>query len=247
MTRHATAIEQTAASGLPRPSVAQLPNARFERKFVVRDRWMAETLAVVRRHPAGFGRAYPDRIVNSVYLDTPGLTDYLDHLHGASRRSKTRIRWYGPLEATVARPTLERKLKFGAVGGKQTWPLPPVSLDVARGRVSFVGGLDNAGLPEIVTASLKLREPVVLVRYRRQYFESSARRFRLTIDDHLSFVRVRASGAMVTAPQPSDAGIIIELKYAPELAEDAETVAARLTFRTGRFSKYLTGVEALAI
>ena len=111
----------------------------------------------------------------------------------------------------------------------------------------FSNGLEQAGLPEIVTASLKLREPVVLVRYRRQYFESGARRFRLTVDDRLSFVRVRASGALVTTPLPFNPGTILELKYAPELAEEAETVSARLTFRTGRFSKYLTGVEALAI
>jgi hypothetical protein len=84
MIRHDTDTTRTIEAGTPLPTTVQLPNARFERKFVVGERSMA---------------------------DTPGLTDYRDHLHGAFRRSKTRVRWYGPIEATIARPTLERKLK----------------------------------------------------------------------------------------------------------------------------------------
>lgn len=65
---------------------------RYERKFVAPDSDLGEVLALVRRHPAAFGQAYPPRTVNNVYLDTPARRDYFDHVAGVGNRSKTRIR-----------------------------------------------------------------------------------------------------------------------------------------------------------
>ena len=70
--------------------------------------------AWLRLHPAGFADAYPLRLVNNVYLDTPDLTSLADHLDGAHERSKLRFRWYGSGK-TAVRGSLELKCKSGQV------------------------------------------------------------------------------------------------------------------------------------
>ena len=71
------------------------PNLRYERKFIADRLALAEVLALVKRHPAAFREAYPARNVNNLYLDSPDLRDYRDHVNGIAHRTKTRIRWYG--------------------------------------------------------------------------------------------------------------------------------------------------------
>jgi hypothetical protein len=56
---------------------------------------LPEVLAMVRRHPVGFIEAYLPRMVNNIYLDSPGLNSFFDHINGVSNRAKTRVRWYG--------------------------------------------------------------------------------------------------------------------------------------------------------
>ena len=41
------------------------------------------------------GAAFPDRIVNNVYFDTPDLAAFEANLWGAPERRKCRLRWYG--------------------------------------------------------------------------------------------------------------------------------------------------------
>jgi hypothetical protein len=72
-----------------------VPNPRYERQFVARAQTLTEVLALVHRHPAAFREVYPARAVNNIYLDSASLGDYIDHVHGAARRVKTRLRWAG--------------------------------------------------------------------------------------------------------------------------------------------------------
>src|SRR5450759_5211206 len=64
----------------PWPMKAELPPIiktgavtaiRYERKWVPAGFSLAEVLAMVRRHPAAFRPAFPERQVNNIYLDTP--------------------------------------------------------------------------------------------------------------------------------------------------------------------------------
>src|SRR5262252_6173812 len=106
-----------------------LPNPRYERKFVTAGFSLHDLEAIIRRHPAGFREAYRPRIINNVYLDSPGLRNFHDHVNGAANRSKTRIRWYGPPAREVQKPLLERKLKSGQVSGKIVEPLPGFTMN----------------------------------------------------------------------------------------------------------------------
>jgi hypothetical protein len=222
-----------------------LPHLRYERKFLASGASLAEVLAGVRQHPGLFREAYPDRTVNSLYLDSPARRDYFQHVNGAANRVKTRIRWYGPLSGHIERPTLERKFKRGSVSGKTGCPLPALHVNGGIAPPDLNAALDGAGMPENLRTALRHLEPAVVVSYRRHYFQSANGGFRLTVDSRLRFLRLHgATGAMTPVPD-HPYPVIIELKYEPRHADEATRVAEPLPYRLSRSSKYVLGIERL--
>jgi hypothetical protein len=223
---------------------AALPSARYERKFLVSGLSLERILSVVTLHRASFRRTYPDRLVNNIYLDSPSLKDYFDHLAGARHRSKTRVRWYGPGETEASRPVLERKFKSGDVGGKQGYSLPAFSIGPEWRQRGLDEALSGAGLPDALWWSLRHLEPVLRNRYRRHYFENADRRFRLTIDSGLEVSRLPRSGRAWACPLRLST-TIVEVKYAPAHADGADELTGRFPFRLAQYSKYVAAMELL--
>jgi hypothetical protein len=221
-----------------------LPSLRYERKFIVRALSLAEVLAAVHRHPAVFREVYPARAINNIYLDSPGLQDYLDHVNGAANRVKTRIRWYGPLSGPVEKPVLERKLKRGLVSGKLSYALPPVSVNGSVPRQELEAALAQACLPESLQATLRHLQPSVVNRYQRRYFLSADRRFRLTVDSQIQFFGAGSTNGWKAPLFPRDIAFVIELKFDPRDADHAPAIANALPCRVARCSKYVLGIEA---
>jgi hypothetical protein len=220
-----------------------LPNPRYERKFVADGLVLAELLALVRRHPAAFREAYPPRFVNNIYLDSHRRSDYRDHIAGVANRSKTRVRWYGSPSGPIARPVLEQKLKRGLVSGKITHDLPGLSLNGGALRSLLYDTFDTAQLPERLRFNLHCLEPSLFNRYRRYYFLSGDRRFRLTVDTDLQFGRATAQGGSGAALVRLPPILILELKFGPSEAERASRITNALPFRLARCSKYALGIE----
>jgi hypothetical protein len=227
----------------PVPSPA---NFRYERKFIAHGVSLAEVLVMVRQLPALFREAYPARAINNLYLDSPTLRDYFDHVGGTANRIKTRIRWYGPLHGHIPRPTLEQKVKRGQVSGKVSRALPPLHVNGGLTRAALAAFLDAGGLPDRLRAGLRHLEPALVNRYQRRYYESADHRLRLTVDSQLEFLGPHGAGGtqwQSLVGRPHD--VIIELKYAPEHADAAAAVANHLPFRMVRCSKYVLGIERL--
>ncbi|HEY5910251.1 MAG TPA: VTC domain-containing protein [Verrucomicrobiae bacterium] len=129
---------------------ASLPNARYERKFTLPGVPLEQALILVRRHPAAFREAYPERTVNNLYLDSPALSDYHDHVNGAPNRLKTRVRWYGDRNGSILNPMLERKLKRGLLSGKVTHPLPSFILNGDGAAAVLEAAFTCARLPDLL-------------------------------------------------------------------------------------------------
>jgi hypothetical protein len=220
-------------------------NPRYERKFVAEGFSLSEVLAVVRRHPAGFRETYPARTVNNLYLDSPELRDYHDHVNGIARRTKTRVRWYGAWSGCIATPTLEYKLKQGHVSGKVSNGLPPLSMNGHVSRTDLEAAFDKASLPELTRLALRHLQPSLLNRYRRHYFQSAAGRFRLTVDSDLQFAPARQVQGMQISFGPPASPIVVELKYGLDQAEGTASVTNLIPFRMARCSKYVLGLTAL--
>jgi len=221
------------------------PNPRYERKFVTDGLDLSEVLAMVRRHPAAFRETYPSRSVNNIYLDSPELRDYHDHVDGAAHRTKTRLRWYGTWSGCIAAPTLEHKLKRGLVSGKVSHGLPPLSMNGHVSRSDLVAAFDRANLPAPARFTLQHLQPSLLNRYRRHYFQSADGRFRLTVDSDLEFAAARQAHGTGVSFCPPAAPVVVELKYDLAEAEFAAPVSNALPFRLARCSKYVLGITSL--
>jgi len=207
---------------------------RYERKYKVEglERSALEQLILV--HPAAFVKAFPDRQINNVYWDTANWDHAQDSLSGAPMRTKIRVRWYGAVDEVIKKAVLEIKSKSNMQGGKTLTPLPDCTWQT---------------LPALVDDRLqqafpgKAYQPVLVNSYQRTYFQSMDGRFRLTVDDGMTY------GAYLPwrfATPIEDPGMVVELKYdAPEDA-DADEIAAYLGLRMTKHSKYTRGISLVS-
>ena len=133
----------------------------------------------------------------------------------------------------------------GRFQGKAGCPLPALHVNGGIAPPDLNAALDQAGMPENLRTALRHLEPAVVVSYRRHYFESANRAFRLTVDSRLGFLRLQgASGAMTPVPD-HPYPVILELKYDPHHADEARRMTEPMPYRLSRSSKYVLGIERL--
>ncbi len=101
---------------------------RFERKYRIENMSIGHVIQIVKSHPSGFYKAFPDRVVNNIYFDTPNLECFNDNLNGLSHRKKYRVRWYAEKIQHISNPKLEIKYKENMLGGKVVFDIKEFSL-----------------------------------------------------------------------------------------------------------------------
>ena len=96
---------------------------RYERKYRIKGKHVSEILYLLKNNPFNFKSHYPDRFVNSIYLDTLKLENYNDNQIGIANRKKKYeiLKWYGYDKSNIENPKLEKKIKIGWVGKKRTY------------------------------------------------------------------------------------------------------------------------------
>jgi len=217
---------------------------RYERKFVTTlpvPRVLAE---YVTRHPAMFMVAYPPRRVSNLYLDTPGLKFYNDHIHGANQRRKVRIRWYSSLWEQVNNPVIEIKERNGGVNVKYAASVLPFSLT----------GLESKWNPELDDNSRQmcalhgidagLLQPALINSYTRHYYVSADGVFRLTVDHGIENFMVQGRIKKLHTGIEGQS-TIIELKYNLNDSDNASGISNFFPFRISRNSKYINGINSM--
>lgn len=220
---------------------------RFERKYHVVDLRLEEIEHLVRRNPALFRPAYPPRIINNIYFDTPGLQSLLENIDGIADRTKARIRWYGPMLGRHEKPVLEFKLKRGMVGAKNSFRLRPLTVNRGMGAGDVWSCLDASNLPETIIGPLRSFEPVLLNRYQRKYFVSADNAYRITLDFGLEFFRFERLHNTFAAHVRDHQSTVVELKYSGAIDRIDERVASYFPFRVTRMSKFVTGLQSVGI
>jgi len=131
------------------------------------------------------------------------------------------------------------------VGFKRRFDLAPLAVPDGLARQRLREFLRRSTLPPDVATRLATAQARLLNTYRRAYFVSADRRFRITIDTNLKTYDV-GSRLRRSIRRPSDAdSVIVELKYALNADEDAHQVTNALPFRLWKSSKYVTGMEKL--
>ncbi|MFT6338577.1 MAG: SPX domain protein involved in polyphosphate accumulation [Halioglobus sp.] len=177
-----------------------------------------------------FSAAYPDRWVNSIYLDNMNYGALRENLSGVSNRSKFRIRWYGKDFHNIPNPILEEKIKVNLLGYKNFKKLESTTLSAENLRRR----LDVDLLKDL---SIK---PVVMVRYLRTYLESFDHRVRITIDRDLQY---RGVNNYEMDPFPDfDEALILEIKYDQDIEEEIQDILQSVKYRLTKNSKFVSGM-----
>ena len=158
-------------------------------------------------------------------------------------RLKVRLRWYG--KSGIGNPCLELKLKKSMLGGKIRFLLNPGLFDPDNANEANLHQLFiNLDLdPGMLDYMVRLK-PTLNNSYRRKYFLSSDRKFRITLDTNLEYYRP----IMDDAPAhiySDNRSTVIELKYAPEDDFCSRAVSQSFPFPVTKNSKYITGIDSI--
>ena len=229
---------------------APLSHARYERKFAIASLGLPEIRWLIRTNPALFRPIYAPRYISNVYFDTLDRKFFNDNVAGVASRLKVRIRWYHPEHHSsrtadqkwIEKPILELKIKEGLAGWKESYPLPPLSLDALFCRNSLQRIAEEASLPPRVVTLLNGLTPALTNRYLRAYFKSACEAFRVTLDNSLSYAAL-SGFSYAKQREVRDRGLhIIELKYTVANAAGAPRITNAFPFRLSRNSKYVRGM-----
>jgi len=218
---------------------------RKERKFLVKGTDAPAVESIVKAHPAMFSQPFPPRFINNIYFDSPQFGNYGDNVVGAKNRHKFRIRWYGDQFGYIKKPILEIKIKKGLAGSKRHYPLIPFTLEKGFNQMDMNTIFDQSDLPPLVREMLQYQSPTLINRYFRKYFLSADRRFRVTLDTKLRFVRIARHQNSFLQRRSVDNQVIVELKYDIVDDADAKRISNLFPFRLSKSSKYVIGVDHL--
>ncbi len=216
---------------------------RFEIKYVAPASQLEDVLQWVRLNPYGFFEPYPNRQVNSLYMDTLPLAAFHENLSGVSHRKKFRFRWYGE-EIDSPENGLFRyevKDKVNRLCQKDVYSfegVPNIPDDLSWN--SFLYPFLNALSDSRLDCLGGYLNPIVLNTYKRFYFQSLRNDIRLTVDyDHTAMEQW--SGICPNLKYLSDvpSPLVIEIKYPESLAFEIALLTETIPYKLSRHSKYL--------
>lgn len=216
--------------------------ARFEDKFpLTNDEVGLFRYWLTSVDGAQFRTAFPNRIVNSIYFDSPELDSYLDNVEGAGSRRKVRLRWYGEtFEPQWLR--FEVKIRSAGCGTKRLYELDGSRLPLEPYR-SLASRLRRT-LPSELRIDLDESPVAYLIsRYRREYYVTSSG-IRLTVDSRMGSRRLIGSRFVMPRMLSSSITTVVELKYAVDNAQTARRALSGFPLSPGKNSKYAQAVES---
>ena len=213
---------------------------RYETKVPLQRQQYQELMPSLYRmglHPKNM---YPDRLVHSIYLDTPELDNYFDNVSGVSRRRKIRLRWYGEDPSHMV---LELKSKKNKASSKRTIHLENPEILIPRDRFTLKMLFERsiASLPIDIAP---LYHPVLQVTYRRSYFELVSG-IRMTLDREIRYQKLSPSVSHQMRLSPVD--YVVEFKYSVSQEREFRNLLRDFPFRIFRHSKYIVGLDVVAV
>ncbi len=218
---------------------------RYERKFVIEEHSYEEVRNWVLTHPFIFSSVYFPREVNNIYFDTPGYDFYHDNVEGEMDRKKIRIRWYGEKEGPQPTVALEYKFKKGLLGTKKSYFLHDFIASNSLTPKKLFSWLEEQYLPFPILQEIKNLRPVLLNRYSREYFASGDQSIRITLDRKLRYQAFPTVKPLISPPLINTNGIVLEVKYAPQLEEEIQTITQFFPIRLSKSSKYVSGMQTI--
>lgn len=218
---------------------------RYENKFPISGFSLQEIEYFIKNNPYHFSEIFEERVINNIYLDTVDLNAYLENKAGLSKREKFRIRWYGDNIYEANSPALEIKVKNGSLGRKWRYSVLPLRLNDEFLKQHIEENLKKSDLPSELHEILLHVQPKLLNQYRRKYFQSLDRKFRITLDWHFIYRNIDTTFQLPLNSYTDCENLLLELKYAVEHEQEACLVTANFPFRMDKNSKYINGIESV--
>lgn len=185
-----------------------------------------------------FKEIYEARQINSIYFETKNFTDLIDTINGEKNRSKLRLRWYGNTFNNISESILENKIKTNNHNYKIKYNLGKIEFKKEI-KSSYIKNLmkNLKNLNSKSQIKLQIREPNLLISYKRRYF--MYKNIRITLDTNLKsrdFYRNKkiSEGDFFREKKIS----IIEMKYKDEFYNDVKKITSFFKNRVQKFSKY---------
>lgn len=204
---------------------------RFERKWLFKSNNSLALINALIRSNFFFRTQYQSRKVNSVYFDTKNYTSIRQNLDGVSDKKKIRIRWYGSKDIII-NPFIEIKSKKGFETKKENLKIK----ELDRTKL-----FDLKKIKEKVNIKLRLKQtinPVLTTHYRREYFVSSDKKIRATVDYNLQSIFLNNLSQIDIVKNFKNI-CILEFKYSTGLDKYVRKNLKDITLRLSKNSKFV--------
>ena len=206
---------------------------RIERKFVFGkdNKENIEKFLLINN----FKKAYPDRKINSIYLDTENLDNVRDNINGVSNRKKFRIRWYND-DIKKMYFEIKNKKNFNVWKNifkiKYNFNKETLVEDLKK----YFYDLKNH---KINSHNYNF---ILLINYFRSYWLSKNRKIRATIDNNISTKSLCNNSNRIDLNDT-----VLEFKFSPidENYFRELSLKRNLNIRTQKYSKYVRSFISL--
>ena len=216
---------------------------RYERKFIIPGNYSHSIENLVKLIDGQFSSIHVPRFINNIYFDSINFNDYYDTIDGISKRKKIRLRWYDDFFGSIREPILECKQKNGIIVQKKSYSFPPFeinpSLNVKTILKNITPTKDNGFI------YINNRTASAINRYKRQYFLSKNKKFRITIDTNQQYTNPKNIQTPKKLYSLEFQTNILELKYDPRWEKEAKNITNALLFRLSKNSKYVNTLRSL--
>jgi len=223
-----------------------LLDARYELKFNAKSSGYRDLQAWLYNHPAVFSKIFESRVVNNIYFDNHDLDSFHENLTGISSRAKLRLRWYGDT-INPSMTKLELKLRRSMLGWK-------IAEDVSLGGAALsemswreLGKLIKDQVPSDLFLHYSASSfPVLMNRYKRDYYLSADKKVRVTIDRDVQYFDQRSGLRLNKSYKNISPDILImEVKVDEKNIESAKKITKDIYIQRTKNSKYVVGVSSI--
>ena len=216
---------------------------RYERKFIIPASFNNLFKNFLFENENQFKKLYSPRIVNSIYYDTHNLKLAFMNLKGDKNRMKIRLRHYG--DNKIDKPSLEIKKRNGNLGNKIIYYEIKFQNNLLRESLNTLLELnkinDYLGIEPITYF------PNIMISYKRSYFLSDCKKFRLTYDENISYNSVELDSYNKLDFPILGNNNILEIKYEVETDYYKLPIFSKIPITLSRNSKYISGLQTLGM
>ena len=208
-------------------------NDRIEKKFVLgkfKEDYLSKFLI-----SNGFTKQFPERKINSIYLDTNNYDFARDNINGVSRRKKIRFRWYNDDETQIF---IEEKNKNNFFVWKNV-----EKIELTKSKSQLISKLKEYFFSKNIKYMNDFNYKFILkTNYKRNYWISHDKKFRATIDIDINACSLKNFLKPIFLPDT-----VLEFKFSPnyeiEFRRFFNLDSNRL--RSQKYSKYIRSFLAL--